>query len=89
MKTWIVGLGVMFVLINMAIGLAAADEYSQYLGQNVTVNSCNVTAFEGTMIENFPDYIVIDEICNPELGNVTIRKDCIIWVHLGVDCGSW
>jgi hypothetical protein len=77
------------IVILLFTGLAAADEYSQYLGQNVTVNSCNVTAFEGTMIENFPDYIVIDEICNPELGNVTIRKDCILWVHSGVECGVW
>ena len=73
-------------LIGIASGM---DEYSQYLGQNITVNVCNMTAYEGTMVAEFPDAIVIKEICNPELGNVTIKKSCIVWVHECVECGKW
>ena len=76
---------ILLCLIGMASGL---DEYSQYLGQNITVNACNMTAYEGTMIANWPDAIVINEICNPEMGNVTIKKNCIIWIHAIVDCSG-
>lgn len=76
---------ILLCLIGMASGL---DEYSQYLGQEVTVNSCNMTAYEGVMIADWPEAIVIDELCNPELGNVTIKKSCIVWVHEGIDCNG-
>ena len=71
------------------IGIAGADQYDKYLGENVTVNMCNMTAFEGTLIENGLDYIVLHEVCDPELGNVTVQKSCIVWVHECVECGKW
>lgn len=81
---------VAFLLVFM--GMAAAqptpitDEYSKYMGQNVTVNACNLTAYQGVMIEWWPNSIVIKEMCNPELGNITIKKSCIIWIHTGYIC---
>jgi hypothetical protein len=73
-------------LIGAASGM---DEFSQYLGKNVTVDACNLTAYEGTMVAEFPNAIVLKEICNPELGNVTIKKSCIVWIHEGIECGKW
>jgi hypothetical protein len=77
------------LILILLIGIAGADKYDRYLGENITVNMCNETAIEGVLIENGSDYIVIDEVCNPELGNVTILKNCIIWVHECVECDKW
>jgi hypothetical protein len=76
------------IAILVGIGFAAGqqDEYYQYLNKEVTVNTCNITAFEGEMIAWFPESIVIREICDPSVGNITIKKSCIIWVHEGVSC---
>jgi hypothetical protein len=83
MKVVILFLAVLFCTIATAI---AEDEFTPYLGENVTVNACNVTAYQGMLIEDWPEYIVIKELCNPELGNVTIRKSCIISIRMGFEC---
>lgn len=74
-------------VLFFSIALAASDsEYAQYLGKNVTINACNVTVYQGMMIADWPDNIVIKELCNPEFGNVTIRKSCIISIRMGFEC---
>ncbi|MDD1748416.1 MAG: hypothetical protein LUO89_00935 [Methanothrix sp.] len=76
-------LAVLFCIIAVAV---ADDEFAHYLGENVTVNACNVTVYQGMMIENWPENIVIKELCNPELGNVTIKKSCIVSINEGFEC---
>ena len=68
------------------MGMALASEFTQYLGQNVTVNACNLTVYQGTMVAEWPTTIVVQEKCNPEIGNVTIKKSCVIWIRQGVEC---
>jgi hypothetical protein len=75
------------LLISIAIGIASGtSEFTQYLGQNVTVNACNLTVYQGVMVAEWPTTIVVQEKCNPEIGNVTIKKSCIIWIRQGYTC---
>ena len=83
MKVVILFLAMLFCTIAPTV---AKDEFTPYLGENVTVNACNVTAYQGMLIEDWPEHIVIKELCNPELGNVTIKKSCIISIREGFEC---
>ena len=75
------------LLISSAVGLAlGASEFTGYLGHDVTVNACNQTVYQGTMVAEWPTTIVVQEKCTPGIGNVTIRKNCIIWIREGFDC---
>ena len=83
MKAVTLFLPVLFCIIAAAV---ADDEFTHYLGKNVTINACNVTVYQGMMIEDWPEHIVIKELCNPELGNVTLKKSCIISISEGFEC---
>jgi hypothetical protein len=83
MKIVTLFLAVFFCIIAATV---ADDEFTYYLGKNVTVNACNVTVYQGVMIDDWPEMIVIKELCNPELGNVSIRKNCIVSITEGVEC---
>ena len=77
------------VAVLLCAGLAAAqpfDEYSQYLGKNVTVNVCNQTVYQGQVVELWVNSIVVRELCDPELGNVSIKKSCIVSIIEGFQC---
>jgi hypothetical protein len=71
------------VLTGIAIG---DDEFNQYLGKNVTVNICNMTIYQGNMTEWWNDSIEINELCDPSIGNITIKKSCIVWIKNGFIC---
>jgi len=71
----------------------AHDEFSKYLGHEVSINACNQTVYQGIVTENWassggviPGHIVLKEMCNPELGNVTLSKLCIVYIHEGYTC---
>ncbi len=74
------------MLVCTIAAAVAEDGFNQYLGKNVTVNACNVTVYQGVMVQDLPAFIVIKELCNPELGNVTINKNCIISIREGFEC---
>lgn len=77
------------IIAIIGISLATAggtSEFTQYLGHNVTVNACNQTIYQGTMVAEWPTSIVVQEKCTPEIGNVTIKKSCVVWIHNGYDC---
>jgi hypothetical protein len=71
------------VLTGIAFG---EDEFTQHLGKNVTVNVCNMTVYQGNMTEWWNDSIVINELCDPSIGNITIKKSCIVWIKNGFVC---
>jgi hypothetical protein len=83
LRTFVLVLLLLFTSISL---VTANDEYSQYLGMNVTVQECNVTVWQGIMTQWFEDSIVIKEMCNPEFGDVTVKKSCIVWIHDGYEC---
>ncbi len=62
------------------------DPFAQYLGINVSVQVCNSTIVQGMLINNTKDYIVIDDLCTPQVGNVLIKKSCAVMVYQGCDC---
>ena len=75
------------LLFCAAVGAVAGEsEFTQYLGHQVTVNACNQTIYTGTMVAEWPTTIVVREECTPMIGNVTLRKSCIIWIREGYDC---
>lgn len=38
------------------------------------------------MTEWWNDSIVINELCDPSIGNITIKKSCIVWIKNGFVC---
>jgi len=68
---------------------ATADEYSYYLNKNVTVLTCEQIYWQGRMIAWFPDTIQVKELCNPEMGIVTIQKCYITSIREGFDCNEF
>ena len=85
-KLKIGAISILILLCGIAFANNDTDNFIQYIGQNVSVNVCNLTMYQGILINDFPDTIVIREVCNPELGNVAIRKSCIIAIRSGCQC---
>ena len=91
-----------FILCTVSVAMefvdTAHDQYSTYLGHEVSVNVCNQTVYQGVLIENWKEpidqcndtsisgHIVLREICTPRLGNVSIEKCCIKYIHLTFNC---
>jgi|GEM_PF-866478 len=84
----IVALIVFLALCDLVIGEDAtvSDIFANYLGTNVTVEVCNSTIVQGLLINETEGFIVIDDLCTPEVGNVLINKKCVVMVYQGCDC---
>jgi hypothetical protein len=90
MSKKLVEIMLVFVLLCLTTAVVATDNtgdlYSQYLSKNVTVLVCNETYYQGIMIAWSAEAISIREMCNPELGIVTINKYRITSIREGYDC---
>ncbi len=75
-------------LLTKYLGTEAPTEdlFAQYLGTSVSVQVCNSTIVQGTLINNTKDSIVVRDLCTPKVGNVLIKKSCIVMVYQGSDC---
>lgn len=68
--------------------IAPADEWEQYLNDptGITFMVCNGVVFQGVLVDLNETTITIDEMCNPELGDVVIRRECCTLLSVGYTC---
>ncbi len=67
-------------------GTPTSDSFTKYLGSDVSVQVCNATIVQGTLINDSADYIVVHDLCTPEVGDVLINKKCVVMLYQGCDC---
>jgi hypothetical protein len=72
--------------LSLCIGLVSAGDFGQYLNRPVTANVCNETVYQGILTSENTNFITILEKCTPGIGNVTIRKSCIVSMKEGYEC---